>query len=223
MSRFRDVYMPADVPGFPCLSSPRFNTRIPMVDSGAESTSQRWESPLYSFKLPQAVREHDVFESIRDHWLIMRGPAFTFPFRDPLDFASVALVEPNEVPTITGMDQVLGTGDGINRDFQLIKTYTRGAFTYVRTVYHPVVASVIVTVNGVDPASLMTPLAYTIDRLTGIVQFTPAPNPAAIVRAGFLYDVEVRFESDESFDGILHTFHNSGFADLAFVEVRPCE
>jgi len=222
MSRFRDVYIPDDVPGFPCLSSPRFNTRIPTVDSGAEGVNQRWESPLYAFSLPQAVREHDVFEQIRDHWLIMRGPAHTFPFRDPLDFASVPLQEPNEVPTISGMDQTLGVGDGINRDFQLVKKYTRGGFDYIRTIYHPVLSTVIVTVNGVDPGTLQDPLTYTVDRLTGVVQFTPAPNPSAVIRAGFLYDVEVRFESDNAFDGILHTFHISGFADLNFVEVRPC-
>lgn len=223
MSRFRDVYLDACVPGYPCMSSPRFSTRMPTVDSGAEGVNQRWESPLHMYKLPQAVREHHVFEAIRDHWLIMRGPAFTWPFRDPLDFASVPLVEPNEVPVISGTDQTLGTGDGANTFFQLQKTYTRGLFNYVRTIYHPIISTVIVTVDNANPASFSPPMSYAVDRNTGVVTITPAPPPGRVVKAGFLFDVEVRFEGDDSFDGILHTYHCSGFADLTFVEVRPCD
>lgn len=222
MSRFRDVYLSDCVPGYPCLSSPRFSTRMPAVDSGAEGVNQRWAHPLHTYRLPQAVREHEVFESVRDHWLVMRGPAFTWPFRDPLDFASVALEHPNEEPVISGLDQQLGIGDGANQFFQLQKTYTRGLFSFERPIYHPIVASVIVLVDGADPGSFSPAMAWTVDRNTGVVTITPAPPPGRVVTAGFLFDVEVRFESDDSFDGILHTYHCSGFADLSFVEVRPC-
>lgn len=223
MSRFRDVYLSDCVPGYPCLSSPRFSTRLPTVDSGAEGVNQRWEMPLHAYRLPQAVREHDVFESIRDHWLVMRGPAFTWPFRDPLDFASVALEEPNEVPTISGLDQTLGVGNGAQQQFQLVKVYTRGLFSFTRTIYHPIVSSVIVLIDGALPGSYSPAMAASVDRNTGIVTITPAPPPGRVVTAGFLFDVEVRFESDDSFDGILHTYHLSGFADLSFVEARPCD
>ena len=223
MSRFRDIYLDDCVPGYPCQSSPRFSTRMPTVDSGAEGVNQRWETPLYRFRLPQAVRQHAVFESLRDHWMIMRGPAFTFPFRDPLDFASVALVHPNEVPTISGTDQELGVSDGANQFYQLQKTYVRSLFTMVRPIYHPIVSTVVVTVDDSDPATFLPPMAYTVDRNTGIVTITPAPPPGRVVKAGFLFDVEVRFESDDSFDGILQNFHASGFADLTLVEVRPCD
>ena len=223
MSRFRDVYLSDCVPGYPCLSSPRFSTRLPAVDSGAEGVNQRWEHPLHAYRLPEAVREHSTFEAIHDHWLIMRGPAYTFPFRDPLDFASVALPAPNQAPTVTGLDQVIGTGDGAAEVFQLRKTYTRGGFTYTRDIFHPVVASVIVTVDGADPATFSPPMTYTVSRTTGQVTLSYAPAPGRVIRAGFLFDVEVRFEADDSFDGIVRTYGISGFADLALLEVRPCD
>lgn len=223
MSRFRDVYLSDCVPGYPCLSSPRFSTRIQAVDSGAEGANQRWAHPLHVYRLPEAVRDHEVFESIHDHWLIMRGPAYTFPFRDPLDFASVALPAPNQAPTVTGLDQVIGTGDGAQEIFQLQKTYTRGGFTFSRPIYHPIVATVIVTVDGADPSTLSPAMTYTVSRTTGEVELSYAPAPGRVVRAGFLFDVEVRFEADDSFDGIVRTYGISGFADLALVEVRPCD
>lgn len=234
MSRFVDVYLDRCVPGYPCISSPRWSTAIAQVDSGAERANQRWQHPLYRFTLPEAVREHRVYEALRDHWLVMRGPLHTFPFRDPLDFASAPLVHPNQVPTITGMDQQIGIGDGARLEFQLQKTYARGAQAYTRPIYHPLVATVVLTVNGLAPSAYRRPgtggpseppaefLTFTVDRLTGIVTTSFPPSPGHIVRAGFLYDVEVRFETDESFDGVLRDYNASGFADLQLIEVRPC-
>lgn len=222
MSRFLDLYLDRCVPGYPCMSSPRWSTSITHSDSGAEQANQRWEHPLHKFTLPDAVRDHTVYEAVRDHWLITRGPLRSFPFRDPLDFASVALERPNFLPTISATDQVLGAGDGINLVFQLLKTYTRGLETYTRTIYHPVVASVLVSIDGADPGSLGTPLTWSVNRSTGAITFSGPPTPGAVVRAGYLYDVEVRFESDDSFEGLLRDYGVSGFADLVLLEVRPC-
>jgi uncharacterized protein (TIGR02217 family) len=204
------------------MSSPRWSTSITHSDSGAEQANQRWEHPLSRYTLPQAFRDHNVYEAVRDHWLIMRGPLRSFPFRDPLDFASIRLDRPNTVPGITWSDQVLGTGDGITATFQLVKTYTRGGETYTRKVVHPVTSTVTVSINNVDPSTLFDPLTWTVDRATGVVTFSAPPAPGAVVRAGYLYDVEVRFESDESFDGLLQDYGVSGFADLVLIEIRPC-
>lgn len=222
MTRFRDVYLDEQVPGYPCISSPRWSTMITQVDSGAEHVNQRWEHPLHVYTLPEAVREHETFEALHDHWMIMRGPAYTFPFRDPLDFASVPLEQPNTEPVIDGTDQIIGTGDGATMVFQLYKTYSRGGFTYTRPIYHPVVDSVVVTVNNVDSTALSPTMTFTVSRTTGEITFSYPPSAGAIIRAGFLFDVEVRFESDDSFDGMVRTYSVSGFADLTLYEIRPC-
>jgi uncharacterized protein (TIGR02217 family) len=222
MSRFLDLYLDRCVPGYPCMSSPRWSTSITHSDSGAEQVNQRWEHPLHRFTLPDAVRNHAVYEAVKDHWFIMRGPLRSFPFRDPLDFASIPLDSPNVAPAISATDQQIGTGDGVNLVFQLTKTYTRGTETYTRIIKHPVVSTVLVSVDGVDPGSLPTPLTWSVNRLTGEVTFSGPPTPGAIVRAGYLYDVEVRFESDDSFDGILRDKNVTGLADLVLLEIRPC-
>ncbi len=217
MSRFRDIYLDSKVPGYPCISTPRWSTEIVQVDSGAEQVNQRWANPLHKFTLPEAVRDMSVFNAIRDHWLVMRGPLYTWPWKDPLDFASVALAEPNVAPTITRLDQPLGTGNGLATQFQIIKRYTRSSQTFDRKIVLPVLASVLVAVNGTLQTS-----GYTVSRPGGIVTFTSPPAAAAVITCGFLFDVEVRFESDEAFDGIVQTFGLGGFADIVLFETRSC-
>lgn len=222
MTRFIDEYMPDTVPGFPCISTPRWSTDLQQVDSGAERANQRWEHPLHTFILPDAIRVHATFEGIHDQWLAMRGPLHTFPFRDPLDFASVGLTQPNFVPTITGSDQQIGVGNNVVKSFQLSKTYARGSQTYTRNIFHPVASTVLITFDNLDPATISPSFAWEVDRLTGIVLFEDAPPSGVVIRAGFLYDVEVRFESDDAFDGIVKTYGVSGFADIVLSEVRLC-
>lgn len=216
MSRFKDVYLDSQVPGYPCVSSPRWSTEIVQVDSGAEKANQRWANPLMRFTLPEAVRDMSIFNAVRDHWLVMRGPLYTWPWRDPLDFASVNLDEPNQVPVITGTDVEIGTGDGFETEFQLIRTYTRGSETYSRKITLPILNTVIVTVDNLEVSN------YSVSRPGGVITFdSPVPN-GDIVRAGFLFDVEVRFEDDLSFDGIVQSFGLGGFADINLLETRNC-
>ena len=217
MTRFIDQYMDEQVPGWPCVSTPRWATEIVSVDSGSERVNQRWSTPLYSFNLPDAVRYHETYEAIKDHWLVMKGPTHTWPFRDPLDFASVQLELCNTVPVLSGTDQTLGTGNGLTTEFQLIKTYTRGSATHVRTIYHPIVSTVTVAIDSVDQVS-----GYSVDRDTGVITFDTPPAPGEVISAGYLFDVEVRFASDDAFEGIVQNYTVSGFASIELMEVRPC-
>ena len=217
MSRFKDEYMPACVAGYPVYASPRWSTDIVVVDSGREQANQRWSHPLHRYTLPEAVRTMDIFNAIRAHWLVMRGPAFIWPFRDPLDFASVDLERPTLAPTVTAFDQTIGTGDGLTTEFQITKTYTVGAESYTREIYLPITSSVLVSVNGIATGS-----GWSVDRDTGIIAFTSAPSNGHVIKCGYLFDVAVRFESDDSFDGIVQTFGVGGFADITLLETRIC-
>lgn len=217
MTRFIDEYAPDDMPSWPCASAPRFSTQIVQVDSGDEQVNQRWEHPLYRFTLPEVIREQVTFEAVRDQWLSMRGPAHTWPWRDPLDFASVGLDGPTIEPPLSGDDQLIGYGDGLTRAFQLTKTYQRGSQTYVRNIYLPVVDSLVVHINGAPTSNV-----YTITRPGGIITFEFAPSPGDEITAGYYFDCEVRFESDEAFEGIVQSYAVAGYASITLVEVRFC-
>jgi uncharacterized protein (TIGR02217 family) len=155
----------------------------------------------------------------------MRGPLNSFPMRDPLDFASTRLQKANLEPTIAITNQLIGVGDGVTRSFQLVKKYERGGEEYVRPVYLPIEDSVIVGINAVpadDSGSVDGPYSWDVVREGGQVILDHAPPIGAVVTAGFLFDVQVRFMADDSFDRIVSAFQVDGFADLDFVEVRPC-
>ena len=49
------------------------------------------------------------------------------------------------------------------------------------------------------------------------VQFDAPPNGG--ITAGYLFDVEVRFEDDDVFEGIVRTYEVGGFAGLDLVEL----
>ena len=223
MARFIDEYLPSRVVGYPVDVGPMFATQITQVDSGAEQANSRWLHPLRQISIPSGVRDADTFNDVLAHWLIMRGPAKTFPWRDPTDFASVPLTKVNHAPTLSRLDQLIGTGNGVTTTFQLTKTYTVGAQTYTRNIHFPVASSVLVAVNGVDPATLSPAISWTVSRPGGVITFGSPPGVGDVIRAGFLFDLNVRYDDDETFRGIMRTFGVNGFADIPLQEVRYCE
>lgn len=223
---FLDIYMPEEVPGYPCVSAPRTKTTIQVNAGGGERRNQEWEHPLHTFILPEGIRAGNVINELKSHWLITAGPFHSFPWRDPLDKGSVDhlpnLPDDDLTALISETDQTIGTADGFTDTFQLVKTYTRGGETYDRTIHLPVVSTVLVAMDGV----LIADSEYSVTRPGGEIVFDTPPTPGigedGIITAGFLFDVEVRFESDEAFEGIVRTWQAGGFADLTLVEVRPC-
>lgn len=227
MSRFVDIYLPDRIKGFPFTSSPRTSTTITGVANGFEHANRNWKNPLHYFTAPEGVQCMDDIEDLKDHWMALGGPFLTFAMRDPMDFASRKLGKPNVVPSIGITDQLLGVGDGVRRVFQLQKTYTRGPISYTRPIYIPVIDTVAVGINALpidtaDPVLPGGPYVVDVERYGGTVTFDHAPQLGQAITAGFLFDCEVRFEADDSFDAIVQSFQVSGHADLSFWEVRPC-
>lgn len=223
---FIDQYPPASVMKFGFVSSPRFSTSITAVASGSERRNRNWAHPLHRFTAPEAVECHEHLVALHNMWMVTAGPLHTFPFRDPLDFASRDLPAPGVEPTTGPTDQVIGQGDGERAEFQLVRRYSYGGQFYDRSISHPVVSTVQVAMNAMPPADvppeLDGPYTWTVDRNSGVITFDKPVHEDLLITAGFLFDVEVRFESDDSYDGIVRSFRVSGHADLAFTEVRPC-
>jgi uncharacterized protein (TIGR02217 family) len=139
------------------------------------------------------------------------GQLYGFRFRDPVDFRSCP---PLTAPT--AMDQRIGTGDGVTAKFQLSKTYADAGGGWTRTIAKPLEGSVKVSVNGVAVAG------FSVDHETGIVTFAPGQVPAigAAVRAGFEFDVPVRFDIDR-IDVSLSAFEAGRIPSIPLVEILP--
>jgi uncharacterized protein (TIGR02217 family) len=224
---FRDVYLPEDIKGMPCRSMPRFSTKIDLMKSGDEARNRNWNNPLRKFQLPEAVADQTTLNAALKHWMVVAGPFYTFPFRDPFDFASCDLDEPNTEPGWTGLDQALGTGDGLTYQFQLTKAYEIGGFTQTRKIFLPILDDIEILMNGVAPGSIAGGLGgpysiTSISRPGGIVTISPVPHAGIALTWGGLWDTEVRWEGDDAFDQIAHSMDTNGAAEIDLVEVRRC-
>ena len=113
-----------------------------------------------------------------------RGAARGFRLADPFDFSSNGMTG-----APTALDQLLGIGDGLTATFQLVKRYGDPADPQLRPISRPRAGSVVVSVDGV-PRSDFTLASG------GKIVFDTAPAEGAPVRAGFLFDVPVRFAED---------------------------
>jgi uncharacterized protein (TIGR02217 family) len=89
----------------------------------------------------------------------------------------------------TMLDQLLGVGDGTRAEFQIAKSYGGGNDPQIRPITRPRAETLVVSVDGT-----LTTGWFLGDK--GNLIFDVAPPPAAEVRAGFLFDVPVRFAED---------------------------
>jgi uncharacterized protein (TIGR02217 family) len=91
-------------------------------------------------------------------------------------------------------DVVVATGDGVTRDFQLIKSYAISGvsgqvFTQTRKITKPVPGSVFI---GIDGEEAFPDISHS----TGVISFSTPPASGANITAGYEFDVHVRFNTD---------------------------
>ncbi len=172
-------------PRFPDLLSlgsqggPLFRTHVVVTKSGSEQRNQCWSQALGVYEVGLVHRDTATTNLLRRFFRsIAMGRLHGFRFKDRL---------PGEA---RGYQEMLGTGDGAETVFQLVKHYTIGALTHTRMITKPVVGSVRVQLNG-TPTS-----AFTVDTTTGLVTLTSAPGTGVVVSATYNFDVPVRFDTD---------------------------
>ena len=176
---FDDVAYPLRL-GRDMSVSPEFSTSVVLTASGHERRNALWADARMRYDVGPGVRSQDELAALLAFFRARHGPARGFRLRDPFDFSTNAMTG---VPT--PFDALLGSGDGMRADFPLCKCYGEQE----RRITRPERESVRVSVGGVETA------AFDLDS-RGIVVLHEAPAMGAQVRAGFLFDVPVRFAED---------------------------
>ncbi|BDV33343.1 DUF2460 domain-containing protein [Methylocystis iwaonis] len=188
MNDFHEIRFPLDV-SLDGRGGPERRTEIVTLGSNRESRNARWAHSRRRYEAGYGVKTLAQLAQVIDFFEERRGRLYGFRWRDRADYASCA---PGVAPA--PIDQKLGTGDGARASFPLVKTYGGAFSAYVRDIAKPVAGSVRVAVNGVEK----TAANFSVDHTTGVVAFTAAaiPPPGAVVTAGYLFDVPVRFDAD---------------------------
>jgi len=182
---FDDVDFPLAI-GLGADVSPTFSTAVVTTASGHEQRNAAWASGRLRYDAGPGVRSEADVQTLLAFFRARRGAAKAFRFRDPLDHSSNGMTG---APTPT--DVVLGTGDGARVRFDLVKLYGAGEDAEVRRITQPVAGSLRVAVDGQVRTS-----GWQIGPAGSLLFETP-PVAGAAVTAGFLFDVPVRFESDQ--------------------------
>ncbi|MCI9866088.1 TIGR02217 family protein [Rhizobium skierniewicense] len=210
MAAFHEVRFPLRL-ALGTSGGPVRRTDIVNLSNGRENRNQRWRNSRRAYDAGSGVRSVSDLYAVLEFFEARGGQLFGFRFRDPVDFRSCP---PLTVPT--AMDQRIGTGDGVTARFQLSKTYADAAGGWTRNIAKPVAGSVLVSVNGVAATG------FTTDHETGIVTFAGGQVPAAgaAIRAGFEFDVPVRFDIDR-IDVSLSAFEAGRIPSIPLVEILP--
>ena len=184
MSDFHDIRFPFPV-SLGAVGGPERRTVIHALASGREHRNTSSANSRRRWDAGPGIQHADEIAGLVAFFEARRGRLHGFRFHDPLDHKSCL---PSRPPAAT--DQEIGTGDGVQTRFQLVKHYVSGAQSWTRIITKPVPESVSVAVDGeiVDAGT---------DALTGQVTLTEPPAPGAVVTAGFEFDCAVRFDTDQ--------------------------
>lgn len=178
---FDDVSFPIEI-GAEASVSPTFSTNVVTSASGNEYRNVNWQQARLRFDAGPGVRSDEEVETLLAFFRARRGAAVGFRFRDPYDFSSNGM---SGAPT--AIDQQIGTGDGATVRFLLKKIYDAGE---ERRITRPVAGTVRIAVAGLEQST-----AWTLEG-PGEIVFAEPPSMGAVITAGFLFDVPVRFAED---------------------------
>ncbi len=212
MGGFHEVRFPLRL-ALGATGGPVRRTDIVGLSNGRESRNQRWRDSRRSYDAGSGVRSLGDLYEVLEFFEARHGQLYGFRFRDPVDWRSC----PPKI-AVSATDQMIGEGDGVTASFQLAKTYQDSGGAWVRPIAKPVPGAVLVSVGGVPKPQG----AFAVDGATGIVTFQAGhvPPPGAQVRAGFEFDVPVRFDTDRIDVNLAH-FDAGHIPTIPLTEIRP--
>lgn len=211
-SGFHEVRLPLRL-ALGATGGPARRTDIVALSNGGEARNARFADARRSYDVGTGLRGIEDLYELVGFFEARQGQLHGFRFCDPVDHASAW---PGQA--VTALDQLIATGDGTTRTFQLIKTYGDAGAATVRRIDKPVAGTVLIAVAGVS----LSFGSYSIDTATGLVTIAPGATPAegAAVTAGYEFDVPVRFDTDR-IEVNLVAFRAGSVPTVPLKEIRP--
>jgi uncharacterized protein (TIGR02217 family) len=209
---FHETRFPTDI-SRSAQGGPERRTDVVVLGSGYEERNSRWANSRRAWNAGYGIKSLDDLHAVIAFFEERRGKLHGFRWKDHTDFKSC----PPQSP-ITATDQQIGIGTGAQATFQLVKRYGAAFAPWDRIIVKPVAGTVLVAVDGVAQ-TLAT--HFTLNATTGNVTFLPGhiPAAAAVVTAGFEFDVPVRFDTDK-LDLDLRGFQHGAIPSIPIIEIR---
>lgn len=194
---FDEIQFPASI-ARGSSGGPQFATVVVAAGSGGEQRVAQWESPRRRWTVAQDLRTPAQMEELVAFFVARQGRLRGFRFKDHADF---------RVSTREDLVELTAT------TFQLVRRYTSGGVTRVRTIKKPVAGTVQIW-NGTTEITS----GWTVDTTTGVVTFGGDPGYTPSWTGEF--DVPVRFDVDQM-EIVLDDAQVRSWGGIAIVELRP--
>ena len=207
---FHEIRFPAKL-SFGSVGGPERRTEIVQLTNGFEERNTPWSQSRRRYDAGLSLRSLDDIGELIAFFEARQGQLNGFRWKDWADYKSCAASA-----TVGYEDQVIGTGDGVTRDFALSKTYVSGGSAEMRGIAKPVHGTVRLGLQGDE---LVETIHFTVDYATGIVSFASPPAVGAQVTAGYEFDVPVRFDTDRIQVSVA-SFQAGEVPQVPVVEVR---
>lgn len=171
-----NVRLPVDVERG-VRGGPMFSTIVNMTDGGSVSTNQNWSYPLYKGNVGYGIQSRENMEDVLSFFYARRGRLRGFLFKDWSDYEFTA--------------EELGTGDGAETDFQVVRTYTDTTLPFTRILTRPIESTMVVYADGTPVSDANWSLLS-----TGEVRFSVAPSIGVVITATGEFNIPARFMTD---------------------------
>lgn len=173
---FEEVRFPEAI-AYGATGGPEFATDMVVNQGGVEYRNANWAQGRGRYVVSHAIKTQSQLNALLAFFRARKGRAHGFRFKDWTDYSA--------------LDEAVGVGNGVETAFQLVKSYSSGSVTYLRTISKPVAGTVVVYVDDVLQSS-----GVSIDSSSGVIEFDSAPAVDAVITADFEFDVPVRFDVD---------------------------
>lgn len=196
---FHEIRFPEHI-SYGSSGGPKFKTTVFTSDSGYEQRNIDWIRARCEYDVSHGVKTRSEMDELLAFFYARNGRAHGFRYKDWGDF--------------TAANQVIGIGNGVQTQFQMIKTYVSGSQSYGRPLNKLVSGTLTaVTVNNV-------PVTPTVNYDTGVLTFSPAPPNTHVVAVGLVeFDVPVRFDTDH-LDAEQDFWETQSWPSISLVELR---
>jgi uncharacterized protein (TIGR02217 family) len=189
---------------------PTFSTDVIVGANGQEVRNANWQDPLWSWNATSTIKTKADVDTLYAFFMNRYGKEGEFLVKDPGDFQ-------------IGPLQNIGTGDGSDTTFQIVKKYTDSSSNvFTRNIKRFSLSDPgEVKVNGV--AQTYT-THYTLDPATGIITFVTPPTVGHPITVTLQYYRLARFDIDQFpnqvllWDGSSYTLNQ--LPALPIVEIR---
>lgn len=207
---FHEVRFPASL-SFGAMGGPERRTDVVTLANGYEERNTPWSHSRRRYDAGAAMRSLDDLETLIAFFEARRGQLHAFRWKDWSDYRSAVSIR-----GVAFDDQDIAVGDGVEAVYPLKKIYWSGEHTYARPITKPVQGTVRVGIGGDEQVEGQD---YEVDLTTGLVTFAHPPDAAAVITAGYEFDVPVRFGEDKIHLSVA-TYNAGEVPSVPVVEVR---